>query len=542
MKPIKTLSMGLLLTAASTFAQYSPPSEIKGLLDKFRDYSTLTKASSNPETYAVNITTWQMSHGGFSKAMDSKYKSPWDGSASLSSWYSGSTPLGMFDNNATVMEIQFLSNQYKVSTNATNKAKFKASVNKAVDFILTSQHASGSWPQVYPLRTGTTYSNMATYNDNSMVRVMTLVQDMVNKKAPFDSDIVDATKLPKLQTALTKSVDFALKAQIVNNGTPTVWCQQHDPVTFKPVGARAYELPSKSGSESAGILAFLMNWPSQTAAVQKSVQAGLAWYKATRVANLKYSSGNFVASTGASLWYRFYNVENNTHFFSNRDGLKVYNIEQVEAERRTGYQWAGDYGSKLLTAAAKYAPPATTSSSSVAVSSSSVKPSSSSVVASSSSVKLSSSSIAVSSSSVKPSSSSIAISSSSAATGLKACIAFVNGVGNYNTNCYKSGLASMSANTCYTMNPDRGTSPAWINSNANDSWWWKTTSCSGIKAKSLEMAGLVAEPSYYEVFNLQGQLQQKSLQVPQSLPQGRWMLVSRSATGQALEMRTIVSH
>lgn len=118
----------------------------------------------------------------------------------------------------------------------------------------------------------------------------------------------------------------------------------------------------------------------------------------------------------------------------------------------------------------------------------------------------------------------------------------MNGVGNYNTNCYKSGLASMSANTCYTMNSDRGASPAWINNNANDTWWWKTTSCSGIKAKSLEMASLVAEPSYYEVFNLQGQLQQKSLQVPQSLPQGRWMLVSRSATGQALEMRTIVSH
>jgi len=308
MQRLKKIGLSLIISASASFAQYSPPSEIKALLDKYRDYKTLTNSTSNPESYALNITTWQMTHGGFSKAMESKYKNPWDGKAALSAWSSNGTPLGMFDNNATVMEMQFLANQYKVSTNASNKTKFKTSVNKAVDFILAAQHAGGSWPQVYPQRTGTTYSNMATYNDNAMVRVMTLVKDILDKKAPFDSDIVETSKLPKLQTALNKSVEFALKAQIVNNGKRTVWCQQHDPVTLKPVGARAYELPSKSGSESAGILAFLMNWPDQNATVQDAVKSGLAWYRSTRVANLKYSNGNFITSSGASLWYRFYNV------------------------------------------------------------------------------------------------------------------------------------------------------------------------------------------------------------------------------------------
>lgn len=547
MSRLKKLGLGLLFTASASFAQYAPPTEIKALLDKFRDYSTLTKASSAPETYAVNITTWQMSHGGFSKAMETKYKSPWDGKASLSSWYSGTTPLGMFDNNATVMEMQFLANQYKVSTNAANKTKFKNSVNKAADFILTAQHASGSWPQVYPQRTGTTYSNMATYNDNAMVRVMTLVQDIVNKKAPFDSDIIDETRRAKLKTALAKSVEFALKAQIINGGKRTVWCQQHDPVSFKPVGARAYELPSKSGSESAGVLAFLMNWPDQTATVQDAVKSGLAWYKATRVANLKWSNGNFVAASGASMWYRFYNVEDDKYFFSDRDGIKLYNINDVEAERRTGYQWAGDYGSKLLTAAAKYAPTAVVSSSSAAVSSSSktvsssssAKVSSSSVNASSSSSKTvsSSSSAKVSSSSVKASSSSAAASS----TSTKACIAFVNGTGSYGSNCYKSGLLNMAANTCYIMNSARGTAPTWINNNATDTYWWSTTSCAGVKAKSVGMSQLAATPSYYEVFDLQGKLLLKSNQVPQNLPQGRWTLIGRSSAGQVLDMRTIVS-
>jgi O-glycosyl hydrolase len=164
----------------------------------------------------------------------------------------------------------------------------------------------------------------------------------------------------------------------------------------------------------------------------------------------------------------------------------------------------------------------------------------SSIQSSSSSAPLSSSSSSLansSSSSTRASSSSVAASSSST---LKACIPFVNGVGGYGSNCYKSGLANMAASTCYTMNPARGTSPSWINNNANDTWWWAIASCSGIQAKEIAVTPLVA-PSYYEVFDLQGKLLLKSNQVPQNLPQGRWTLVGRSTSGQILEMRAIVS-
>ena len=355
MKGMGRVLTSLLICAGIASAQYAPPTEIKALLDKFRDYSSFTKAMATPETYGVNITTWQLSNGGFSKANETNYLNPWDGKAALSPWYNGTTPLGMFDNNATVIEVQFLSSLYKTTTNATNKAKFKTSVNKAIDFILTSQFASGAWPQVYPKRGN--YSDMATYNDNAMVRVMVLVKDILDKKAPFDSDIIETAKLAPLKTALDKSVVFALKAQIKNGTKLTVWCQQHDPTTYAPVGARAYELPSKSGSESAGIIAFLMNWQNQTDSVQKAINGAIAWYKATKVSDMKWVAPDFVASPGSSMWYRFYNVENDQYFFSDRTGLKLFDITQVEMERRTGYQWGGDYGSKLLTAAAKYAPP-----------------------------------------------------------------------------------------------------------------------------------------------------------------------------------------
>lgn len=343
----------LVGTLAATARSYTAPAKVESFLDKFRNYSTLTsRAGSTPDAYGENITTWQMSHGGFSKAMDSSYLQPWNGTASLSAWSANGVALGMFDNNATVMEVQFLSNLYKTTSSATTKAKVKASVNKAIGFVLNSQLPNGGWPQVYPKRGN--YSDNATYNDNAMVRVMVMVKDLLAKKAPFDSDIADTSNFAKLRTALQKSVDFAVKAQIVEDGAPTVWCAQHDPATYAPAGARAYELASKSGSESVGIVAFLMSWPDQTAEVRKAVNGALAWYRKTRVADLKFSNGAFVASSGASMWYRFYNVENDSQFFCDRDGIKTYDFMSVSEERRTGYQWGGDYGTALLNLESVY--------------------------------------------------------------------------------------------------------------------------------------------------------------------------------------------
>lgn len=176
------------------------------------------------------------------------------------------------------------------------------------------------------------------------------------------------------------------------------------------------------------------------------------------------------------------------------------------------------------------------SSSSVAVSSSAAKPSSSSAKPSSSSVAISSS--------VKPSSSSAAVSSSaktsSSSASTSPCIAFVNGVGGYGSNCYKSGLLSMAANTCYTMNPARGTAPAWINNNANDTWWWSTTSCAGILKRAVVVLVTEAAPSSYQVYDLMGNLVLESVYEPKNLGSGRWIVVARGSMGQVLSRHTVM--
>lgn len=418
---MKKLFVCLAITGSAW--AYTPPAAVVSALDSYRGYSELTSAagSMDLDTYANNLISWQMSHGGFCKAYASKYKTPYDNTTEKCSWTNNGVALGTFDNNATIQEMRFLAVRYQASTNTANKAAFKAAFGKAVTFVLNSKLANGGWPQVYPKRGN--YSDMATYNDNAMVRVMTLVQDIVKSKAPFDSDIVSSTQRTELSAALDQAVTFALKSQIVNT-VPTVWCAQHDPSSYAPVAARAYELASKSGSESAGIVWFLMNWPDQTAAIQKSVKGALAWYKKNRVANMKFTNGEFVTASNTSMWYRFYEVANDQYFFCDRAGesTKTQDITAISDERRLGYQWAGDYGSKLLNAESAYlaALPTLSSSSAQIVSSSSAQSSSSSVQPSSSSATQTSSSSFTqsSSSSAQIPSSSPGTSSSSATTGL----------------------------------------------------------------------------------------------------------------------------
>lgn len=337
--------MALVMTAGAAVPDFS------AMLDRYRSTSFQGKS----ETYGVNITTWQMPHGGFCKASADWYQSPWDGKKSRSDFQGeGGMDLGMFDNGATIDEIRFLAALYKSSASASNRAAFKACVGKAIGFVLTSQYPSGGWPQMYPSRGSGSYSNLATFNDDAMIRTMVTVRDIVERKAPFDNDLVDAGRQSALKTSLDRAVDFILKSQIRTQGVMTVWCQQHDPVTYAPKQARAYELPGKTGLESVGITAYLMNLPDQNAAVRKSVSSAMAWYALVEEKNKTFSNGTITSKSGASLWYRYYNLEDNRPFFCGRDGIKVYDLAKVEEERRTGYQWGGEYGKSLLARKDEY--------------------------------------------------------------------------------------------------------------------------------------------------------------------------------------------
>ncbi|WP_188593901.1 pectate lyase [Paenibacillus silvae] len=325
--------------------------DVSSLLQKFRDISHFATGDLSKDTaFALNIVSWQMPHGGFYKDMEKQYAAPWDGVTARSGWKDPSgVELGTFDNDATTSEIRFLTDMYVKTGNPV----FKESVRKAVDFILVSQYPSGGWPQVYPKRSN--YSDAVTYNDNAMVQTMLLLDDITQRKHGFDNDILSNQERSKLRTALEKGISYTLKAQIVNNGVPTVWCAQHDPLTYEPLPGRAYELASKSGSESVAITAFLMSLP-QTPEIERAAKGALKWFDTVREDGTKYNRQGpvyFEPDAGSVIWYRFYNVNEDVPFYADRDGKKYMNILEISEERRHGYSWAGSYARNLLKLASE---------------------------------------------------------------------------------------------------------------------------------------------------------------------------------------------
>jgi len=294
------------------------------------------------------------------------YAAPWNGTAARSGWTGAAgVELGTIDNNGTVTEMMFLADVYRRSSDT----KYRDSARKGLDFLLTMQYPSGGLPQVYPARAGTppVYSNYVTFNDDAMVRALGMMDLALQKKSPLSGDVFTADQLTRISAAIAKAIDFIVKAQIVQGGVKTVWCAQHDQTSYEPRGARSYELPSKSGKESVGVIAFLMSQP-QTPEVKAAAQAGIAWYKrdTVKVANTAYVSRPSSSTddsynpiqprAGSTMWYRFYDLDQDRGFFSGRlptdnppgEG-KQYDIMDIEPERRYGYQWGGSYGTGLFT-------------------------------------------------------------------------------------------------------------------------------------------------------------------------------------------------
>lgn len=289
------------------------------------------------------VLSYQQSNGGWPKNLD--YNSVSAGN--------GGSDSGTIDNGATITEMVYLAEVYKNGGNT----KYRDAVRRAANFLVSSQYSTGALPQFYPLKGG--YANHATFNDNGMAYALTVLDFAVNKRAPFDTDVFSDSDRSKFKAAVVKGVDYILKAQWKQNGKLTVWCAQHGANDYLPKPARAYELESLSGSESVGVLAFLMIQP-QTAQIETAVKAGVAWFNSpnTYLANYTYDSSQaatnpIVYKSGSKMWYRFYDLNTNRGFFSDRDGSKFYDITNMSEERRTGYSWGGDYGSSIISFAQK---------------------------------------------------------------------------------------------------------------------------------------------------------------------------------------------
>lgn len=246
------------------------------------------------------------------------------------------------DNNATVMEMVYLSKVY----GKTGIESYKLAFLKGVNYLLEAQYDNGGWPQCFPLKDD--YSRRITYNDGSMVNIMK-VMDKIGSRSDFYSITVDEPTALKAKQALEKGIEIILKSQYLQNGVLTVWCAQHDEISLEPAQARSYELPSLSGGESAGITLLLMDIENPSMEVVNAIESAVNWFEESKIEGIKtewYLGENgerdrkVVADENAPpLWARFYGLSDNRPFFCDRDGIKKYSLAEIGIERRTGYSW-----------------------------------------------------------------------------------------------------------------------------------------------------------------------------------------------------------
>jgi pectate lyase len=276
---------------------------------------------------AENILSHQSSHGSWPKNVDTSQ-----------SRYMGEPEKlrGTWDNGATRGEIRFLAHAYR----AMGQKRYLSAVIHALDQILGAQYPNGGFPQYEPARG---YSRHITFNDGTMVGLLELLRDVARDDA---FDFIDADRRAKADKALHAGIDCILDCQIVRDDVPTAWCAQHDEVTLEPRGARSYEHPSFSGSESAGIVRFLMSLEDPSPRVIAAVEGACRWFQEAQVTGIRQVTRDgdkiIVADPAAGpLWARFYDLQTNRPIFSGRDGKIRDHLSEIEQERRTGYSWYG---------------------------------------------------------------------------------------------------------------------------------------------------------------------------------------------------------
>ncbi len=264
-----------------------------------------------------------------------------------------------FDNGATYSQIEYLAKAYAV----TGETRFRDASLKGMEFILRAQYPNGGWPQFYPLRKG--YSSYITFNDDAMVGAMRVLKGIVDNK-PWYS-FVDTSLRARAKCAFDKGVDCILKCQIMEQGKPTAWCQQHDDQTLKPSWARTFEPPSVSSFESADIVMFLMSIDHPEPRLIKAIEGAVEWIDRSKLfgirvdsvpaahASYRYHTTDFDVvvvrdDDAPPTWARYYELGSNRPLFCNRRGGIVYSLAEVDRERRTGYRWYGSYPDEALRA------------------------------------------------------------------------------------------------------------------------------------------------------------------------------------------------
>ena len=356
MNKLKTALAIVLLFAFSTsvFAQIDKMKWAKIITQKEPTWFATNEAFD----IADNVLLYQRNNGGWPKNIemqDHLSAEEKEKLVALKSELKGTTT----DNLATTQEMLYLSKMY---TQIPDQRYVKSFIS-AFNYLLEAQYDNGGWPQFYPLKKG--YSTHITYNDDSMVNILKVLKSCIENDGTYSIALPKET-IEKAKIAFDKGIECILKTQYKQNGVLTGWCQQHDEVTLQPALARAYELPSLSGKESAKIVLLLMSLKTPSPEVITAVNSAYIWFQKTKITSLKEIRVPIPNSklfekvmvddfeNALPIWGRFMELDNNKPFFCDRDGIKKYSLAEIGQERRIGYSWYSNQPKEVLKSYSKW--------------------------------------------------------------------------------------------------------------------------------------------------------------------------------------------
>lgn len=124
--------------------------------------------------------------------------------------------------------------------------------------------------------------------------------------------------------------------------------------------ARSYERASISGSESVGIVRYLMDIDDPSSEVIEAIECAVTWFHEVKLTGIRVEKKQGKSAPGGydrvvvkdasapPLWARFYGIGNNKPIFCSRDGVPRNTLAEISHERRNGYGWYSGKAADLL--------------------------------------------------------------------------------------------------------------------------------------------------------------------------------------------------
>lgn len=292
---------------------------------------------------AAALIWGQSNEGGWNYMID------FAGDRSLKNWYNTIGKNGWrleefqhyygndtYDDDVTSDAARFLLRMYLEKMNPA----YKPALDKAINFILRSQYATGGWPQRYPLKydfnkTGhPDYTSYYTYND-----------DVIGENVNFLIQCYLTLGEERFLDPIYRGMNFYVISQTGSGG----WGQQYN-LQLEPAGARTYEPASLLPRATYGNAMMLIQFYEYTGDRKfiARIPDAIRWLEKTRLPagmteNGKYSHSTFVDihtdkplfvhRKGSNVTYGSYYVDNNDkNLLAHYGGKSNISIDKLKEE------------------------------------------------------------------------------------------------------------------------------------------------------------------------------------------------------------------